>query len=185
MKKTLRSIASLAVAAALLAGCSSTTELPTPEKICAVAKSVGTAAGLVASKASMEDSQRALVREIVADVQKCVPATNQTFSAAWTPIAKEKTAKLTEAKKLTEAQASLVMSAFSVAVDGIDYLFAIKYPAAKTSADLVNTAAIGFCEGFLSTFSASSTATAAVAMSAKPEYDEAAYKWLSKKHAAK
>lgn len=176
MKKTGKLIAAVAAATAIFAGCASSS-VPTVEQMAVAAKSVGAAAGLVANAVKIEAGQRATVREIVADVQKCVPATNQTFAAAWTPIATEKTAKLVEVKKLTDAQANVVLAAFGAAVDGIDYLFSVKYPAAKTQAELVNAAASSFCEGFLATFKADDAAVAA----APVEYDTEAYKWLVEK----
>lgn len=182
MKKTRRAILAMLAATAVLAGCVDNNELPTPDQMASAAKAVGSAAGLVANASKIEASQRDLVREIVAEAQKCVPVANQTFAQAWTPIAAEKTAKLVAAKKLTDAQAVLVQSAFAVAIDGVDYIFTVRYPAAKTQLDLLNAAATGFCEGFLAAFPASATPMAA---SAKPGYDVAAYDWLVAKQKAK
>lgn len=185
IKKTRRTVLAMLAAAAVFAGCTTQTELPSPEQIASAAKTVGVAAGMVANASKIEASQRDVVREIVAEAQKCVPATNQTFAQAWTPIATEKTAKLVADKKITDAQAVLIQSAFAVAVDGVDYIFTVRYPAAKTQLDLVNSAAIGFCEGFLSSFKASATTVAATAAAAKPGYDVAAYDWLAAKQKAK
>lgn len=185
MKKTRRSLLAMLAAAAVFAGCTSNSELPTPSQMASAAKAVGAAAGMVANASKIEASQRDVVREIIAEAQKCVPATNQTFAQAWTPIAAEKTAKLVTDKKLTDAQAVLVQSAFAVAVDGVDYIFNVRYPDAKTRLDLLNSAATGFCEGFLSTFKASSTPVAASPDAAKPGYDVGAYDWLVAKQKAK
>lgn len=180
MKKVNRIALSMLTAAALLAGCSTDMQIPTVDQISSASKAVGTAAGMVANSSKIEPAHRDVIREIVAEAQKCVPATNQTFAQAWTPIALEKTAKLTSAKKLTQAQADVVIAAFTVVVDGIDYLFSVKYPAAKAQLELVSAAADSFCTGFMSTFSGAAVLMAAPA---KPAYDEAAYKWLSAKHA--
>lgn len=170
-------IACIAAVAALLTGCKS---VPTPEQAELMSKMIGVSAAAVANAVDIDNVARAEVAKIVAEVKDVVPSTNETFSSAWTPVATEHVQKLVDAKKITDAQATMIVLAFDVAMKGADYIFDVRYPEARQYANVVEAAAHGFCDGFLSTFNTSD------AMSATPvsnKMDDDAYIWL--KHRCK
>ena len=161
-----------AAVAALLVGCDP--KLPTASEMETTAKAIGVAAGFVANQTKLDAGSKAAVVEVMTKVAEVVPASNQTFEEAWTPVAKEVVAKLVADGKLKEGQDVLVLAAFNVATKGLDYTFNVRYPKAKEVTELVNAAVRGFTTGFLTTFNTS-------AMKAAPaEMDKEAYEYLTK-----
>lgn len=113
------------------------------------------------------------------EVENVVPGTNETFSSAWTPIAKDHVQKLVDAKKIDAAQANMIVLAFDVVMKGADYIFDVKYPEARQYANLIEAAAHGFCGGFLSKFKpANALAASSTAPQKSEKMDEDAYAWL-------
>ena len=171
MKKILMVV--LAAASIVFAGCDKT--LPSPEKMESVSRSIGVAAGYVASQTKLDAEVKAAVAEIMGEVSKAAPAKGQTFEDAWTPVAKDITTKLIADGKLKEGQDVFVLAAFSIATKALDYEFTVRYPKARDVADLIAAAVRGFTGGFLSTFNVGD------AMKAAPvEMDKAAYEYLTK-----
>lgn len=167
-------ITCIAVVAALLSGCKTT---PTPEQVKTTSTLIGVSAAAVANAVEIDNVARAEVVKIVTEVRDVVPGTNETFSSAWTPVAKTHVQKLVDAKKLDDTQASMVVLAFDVAMKGADYIFNVRYPEARQYANLVEAAAHGFCDGFLSTFK-TTNALAAPHTASEKKMDECAYIWL-------
>lgn len=163
----------VAATMAVLVGCKT---VPSPEKLEVTANAVGIAAAMVANQTKIDDASRATIIEIITEVDKCVPATNQTFEAAWTPIAQEHVAKLLEEGKIDAGQAKLILGAFDVAVKGVDYLIAVKYPAVAKYGNLLEAATHGFCKGFLTYFK---PVNGVVSASSEVEYDVEAYEYLN------
>lgn len=147
MKKLI--VGAIASMMAVATGCKS---VPTDSQMFTTAYAVGAAAGLVADMTKIDDTSRNAIIDIMNEVESCVPETNQTFTAAWTPIAERHIAKLIEEGKLDLGQGILVAKTFNVAVNGIDYLFEVRFPKAKQYQDIVSAATHGFCGGFLATF---------------------------------
>lgn len=147
MKKMI-GIACLAACAAFT-GCKS---IPTMENMYAMSYTIGAAAGMVANETGIDEDARDAVVGIVGVVSRCTPETNQTFEAAWTPIAQEHADRLVADGKIDAAQSALVMSAFSLVVKGIDYIFDVRYPKARQYRELVAAAVDGFSNGFLIVF---------------------------------
>lgn len=172
MKKTLLVI--MAALMAVFTGCKK--ELPTPEKFETITQSIGTAAGYVANQTKINDKSRNAVITIIGEVSNVTPKENQSFEDAWTPVAKEVVAKLIADKKIDEGSSALVLATFNVACKGLDYIFNIRYPKAKTYTELVNAAVRGFTGGFLTTFKPVNTALAA----APANMDKEAYEYLTK-----
>ena len=142
-----------AVACAIFTGCKS---LPTAEGMYSTTYAIGAAAGMVANQTvpdcCSDDNTRNTVIEIINIVSTCIPETNQTFASAWTPIAQEHVDQLIADGKLDQTQGTLVMTAFSLVVKGVDYVFEVRYPKAKEYKELVVSAINGFSCGFLTTF---------------------------------
>lgn len=175
MKKVSKFVASLALALGFgTVGCKS---LPTSDTMYSTANAIGVATGMVANGTEIDDASRNAVCDIVTEVAKCVPNTNETFSAAWTPIAKEHTGKLIAEGKISTTQGVFVMKAFSIAVSGIDYIFEVRYPTAKQYKELVSSAVNGFTDGFLTVFKPVDGATS---RSRAVMFDIEAYEWLKK-----
>lgn len=150
MNKVSKFVAAIALALGFgTVGCKS---LPTSESMYTTTHAIGVATGMVANGTEIDDASRNAVCDIVNEVAKCIPDTNETFSAAWTPIAKEHTDKLIAEGKLSTTQGVLVMQAFSIAVSGIDYVFEVRYPNAKQYKELVSASVNGFTDGFLTVF---------------------------------
>lgn len=170
MNKTIASM--LTALAVTIVGCK---QVPTPESLEATSKAVGVAAAMVANKTSIDDASRNAVIDIMNEVETCIPETNQTFEAAWTPIAERHVKKLLDDGKITEAQQKLILGAFSVAIKGIDYIVTVRYPKVHEYQELVEAASHGFCDGFLSTFKPANTVSA---NATKIEPDKEAYEYL-------
>lgn len=182
MNNLFKSVAVFCAACAMVVGCDFIKTLPTDEQMTNAAKAIGTAAGLVANAVDIDATARVVVVDIVSKVESSVPETNQTFAAAWTPIAQQHVAKLVEDKKLDAAQGQLVVMAFTTAVDGIDYVFDVRYPEAKQHKNLVSAATHGFCTGFLSAFKKdTSTMMSAAPVASQSRYDAKAYEWLKER----
>lgn len=139
--------ATVAIASAVI-GCAT---IPTIDKMFNISRAIGYSAGLVANEIKMDAKVRNNVIDIWTKVSVCIPETNQTFAAAWTPIAQKHTDELVKKGKIDASQATLIMLGFKAAVAGLDYVF-IRYPEAKLYKDLTVAAVDGFNEGFLATF---------------------------------
>lgn len=172
MYKTL--IAVGAIAATVLTGCKNT---PTPEVMYKTANAIGVSAGMVANASNIPDDTRTVVVDIVKEVDKCIPRTNQTFEAAWTPVAEAHVEKLVADGKLTNYNKDLVLKTFNIAVCGIDYIFDVRYPEARQYQDVVESAVHGFTEGFLVVFKSTTTLSA----TPKEEFDSQAFEYLKTK----
>lgn len=161
-----------AVAITVCAGCKS---LPTVEVMKATATSIGYAAGLVVNETKIDDKVRNTIVDIMNAVARVVPQNGQTFEETWTPVAKDVVAKLTASGKIDEGVGEIALTAFGVAVKGVDYIFTVRYPNAREYEELVAAAVSGFTEGFLGVFK---PVNGEEAKSANAKPDEAAYKWL-------
>lgn len=156
----------------MFTGCKS---LPTAEVMEKTAYSIGIAAGLIANETKIDDKARNTVVDIVNEVSRVVPKEGQSFEDAWTPVAKEIVAKLIADGKIDQGVGTIVLTAFSVAVKGIDYIFDVRYPKARAYEELVSAAVKGFTEGFLTVFKPVDKAKG-VDLSGKADKD--ALKWL-------
>jgi len=153
-------------------GCKS---VPTTDTMYRTSYAVGVTTGMIANETKIDDASRNAICDVLNIVSSCVPETNQTFEAAWMPIAKAHIAKLVEDGKLDAAQARMVETTFSLIVQGIDYLFEYRFPKAKAYKEVVIAAIDGFTGGFLTVFKpANDTLSSARTV----EFDAQAYQWL-------
>ena len=158
---------------AFMVGCDK--DLPSPEKINAVATTIGRTAGYACELAKTKTEVKDAIVKVIDVVSIVVPTNGQTFAEAWTPMIDVELAKLVDAGKLDATGAKVAKIALGVACDGIDYVF-VKYPKAKDVKELVSAATSGFVGGF------KSVVTLAVSAE-KPEIDEEAYKYLRARRA--
>ena len=172
MKKMVVGAIALAMAA-FMVGCDK--DLPSPEKINAVATTIGRTAGYACELAKTKTAVKEGIIQVLDVVSKVVPAEGQPCPEDWTPVIAEELQKLVAAEKLDEAGAKVAKMALGVACDGIDYVF-VKYPKAKDVKDLVSAATSGFVAGFKSVVTLATGAE-------KPEIDEEAYKYLKSRMA--
>lgn len=170
----------LTIAAAIMAVCVGCKSVPTDGQMYTASYAIGVSAGLVANMTKIDDASRNAVIEIMNKVDSCIPATNETFSAAWTPIAAEHIAKLVEEGKIDAGQGILIAKTFEVAVNGIDYLFNVRFPKARQYQELVEAATHGFCGGFLTVFK-SANSSMGFSSSSSATYDVEAYDYLKAK----
>lgn len=136
----------------VLTGCKN---IPTPEKMEAVATSAGFTTGVVVKNFVTSPETIETITNLIVLTSVCTPTNGQTFADAWTPIA-ENYLKVLEAKgKITKDQGILIKEAFVLVTTGIDYLFDTVYPNARKYEELVSAAIHGFDNGFLKNFSES------------------------------
>lgn len=175
MKKFSKLFAVLALALGIcMVGC---TSLPTNDTMYSTTCAIGVATGMVTNGTKIDDASRNAICDIMNEVSQCIPETNQTFSAAWTPIANAHTDKLIADGKLTAEQGVLVMKAFDLVVSGIDYIFEVRFQKAKQYKGLVSAAVDGFTDGFLSVFK---PVNGELASGRSVTFDADAYEWLTK-----
>ena len=171
----------LVVAAALMAAFVGCKSIPSDGQMYNSSYTVGVSTGLIANMTKIDDVSRSAVVDIIDEVDSCIPATNETFSAAWTPIAEKHIAKLIEDGKIDAGQGILIAKTFDVVVTGIDYLFNVRYPKARQYQELVESAAHGFSDGFLTVFKPTNTSCGFSAAPSNITYDVEAYNYLKAK----
>jgi outer membrane murein-binding lipoprotein Lpp len=167
-------IGAVALATAVfMVGCDK--DLPSPEKINAVATTIGRTAGYACELAKTKTAVKDGIIQVLDVISTVVPREGEIFAQAWTPVITEELQKLVAAGKLDEAGAKVAKMALSVACDGIDYVF-IKYPKAKDVKELVSATTTGFVTGFKSVVTVAAGAE-------KPAIDEEAYKYIKSRMA--
>lgn len=181
MKKIMLNLCAVICTAAVMTvaieattGCKS---VPTNDTMYTTSYAIGIAAGLITNETKIDDASRNAVCEIMGIVRYCVPETNETFMVAWMTKATDHVTQLIEAGKLTAAQGKMVLTAFSLACQGLDYIFEVRYPSAKVYKDLVVAAIDGFCDGFLTVFKPVNVSETRSSCTAQ-YYDAEAYNWL-------
>ncbi len=156
-------------AAMFLTGCD---KLPSAEKVETVSKSIGIAAAYACELGKIDDNAKKVILEVLDIVDEVVPATNQTFVEAWTPVINEVVDKYVADGKIDEGVAAIVKTVLGAAASGLDYIFEYRYPKAKEYKELVSAAVKGFTTGFTSVIKAGTKAI--------PEYDLEAYEYFKK-----
>jgi hypothetical protein len=170
--KTMVAVALVGLCA--ITGCKS---LPTVDKIESVSRLAGTSAAMVVNMTKIDEQSKAVIIEIMDKVELAVPQTNQTFTEVWTPIAKEYVAKMVADGKIDEGQGQLILSGFTIACNGIDYVFDVRYPKARQYKELVEAAVHGFIAGYKSVSPSVSLKSGGKA----PDYDKEVYNYLKVK----
>lgn len=170
--KTMMVGAVAVVMAFFIAGCDHPL---TPEKIEAVATTIGRTAGYACELSKTKTAVREAIAKVLDVIATVVPTENQTFSEAWTPVIAKDLQKLVDAGKLDSEGAKVAKLALGVACDGIDYVF-VKYPKAKEVKELMSATTIGFINGYKSVVNLAAGATMS-------EIDKEAYEYLKAKMA--
>ena len=177
MKRIIIGLAALAV----LAGCT-----PSEEQVNKTATAIGYAAGLVANQTKIDDSARNILIEVLGDVRSCVPAKEQSFEDAWTPVIKSRVTEFVEAGKLDAATGNLVTTVAIMAAKAVDYMFDVRFPKAKQYEELVRAGVSGALDGFLVVFKpvncdeCSDCEDCEIRTRVKKDYDKDAYEWFKK-----
>lgn len=162
----------LALVAMIVAGCKS---VPSVDEMYARSYAVGYAAGTVANRLDVSARTRRAVSEVLNVVTECVPGTNQTFEAAWTPVAQSHVDRMVAEGRLSREEGMVALAAFGMAARGLDFLFEVRFRKARECMDLVVAAVDGSTAGFLTVFrSADDRASALESF----RLDEDAYRWL-------
>ena len=171
MKKII--ILAIAGLCTVFTGCD---KVPSVDTMKSVSTSVGVAAATVANMTKIDDASRNAICEIMNRVRECIPAEGQTFTDCWVPVAKAYVKELKDAGKISAIQATVIEGGVSIACKGIDYVFEKKYPKAKDVKELVDAAANGFIDGFLTVFKPANDN--AKVEKAKASMDKDAYDYL-------
>jgi len=159
---------------ALFIGCEK--DLPSVEKMYTLTKTAGITAGYVANMTKISDKDRIVVIDVFNKVTECIPTAGQTFTDAWTPVAKKYIQELIDAGKIDATQGTLIEGVLSIATKAIDYVVFKKCPKVGEHVELVEAAAKGFTEGFLSVF----TPPNSKAVSNSAEINKELYDYLTK-----
>lgn len=150
MKKLIMTL----VAAATMCMFTGCDDVPSKEVVSAASYALGTSSGLVVKLLNIDDATRSAIASVIAVVSEVVPAENQTFEEAWSPVAEKYIAEFLDSdkcpeilKKNKEATQKLLNKAVEAAFKGLDRLFE-KYPKWKQYPDVVIAAVNGFVNGF-------------------------------------
>jgi len=125
MKKLAISAIAAVLSAVVLIGCKTT---PSTEVLYATSYSIGVSAALVLDQTKLDDNARNTIIDIVGKIDESVPQTNVTFYAAWMNIAATHVEKLIESGKIDKSQGTIIMTAFSAAVQTLDYIVYKRFP---------------------------------------------------------
>ena len=130
-------------------GCKS---VPTPEGMAATSYAIGVATAKVMNMSDISNKTRNGVIDILNNGKGIAPKAGQTIIETWSEFAKEYVMTKAAAGEFTEIEGQLILKAFEVVVNGIDYLVKIRYPQIAQYGDLTVTAIRGFTDGFLTYF---------------------------------
>lgn len=128
------------------------TTIPDVDKMYKASKATGVATGLIANMTDIDTTVRNTIIDIMNNAVTCIPETNQTFYAAWMPIAQKHTQRLIDEKKIDSGEGEIIIATFTVVTKGIDYMFDVKYPKAREYQNITEAAVHGFSDGFLVVF---------------------------------
>lgn len=149
--------------------------IPTVEKMDTTARSVGTAAALVANMTKIDTESRIVVVDILSRVQSHTLGVGDTFTDSWLPIAEEHIESLISSGKLNEFKGKCIKTVVKLVFKGLDYLIDKRYPLARQYTDLISTAVTGFCDSFIKHFN---TTTLFSSVEQVPDADDEAYEYL-------
>lgn len=136
----------IGVAGVGIEGC---TTIPTIDTIKSGGIAVGKAAGFVVKNIEIDENGKRTIAYILKKAQFCIPTGDETFEGKWGAIAKEHIGILVSRGDIDEKKGELLYSAFVIILKGVEYLFAVRYPAAKAYTDLAVNGIAGFVEGFI------------------------------------
>ena len=176
-KKTLTVLAGIAgVASALVfSGCKT---VPTADQMAKLGRASGyTAAFVLNTQVKVDDTTRNAIVDIMGQVEKSIPDTNQTFVAVWTPIAKAYLDEFKDksGKPLSDAAKNVILTNFGYVVGLLDTY--VDKKGIREYKDLTETFVHSFCDTFLTNFKPVNTVSASLK---KEELDEFTYSTMMK-----
>lgn len=148
MKKIILSIIFLITVFSFV-GCKS---VPSDAKVYTVSYAVGAASAKVVDKTNINEKTTKAIIKTLNNVQICVPATNETFTAKWMPIVSTNSKNMVTAGELTQLEAAIIEKTFIVICNGLDYIIEKRYPDVNVYENLMSSAIYGFSTGFLTYF---------------------------------
>ncbi len=154
----------------MFTGCKS---VPTTDQMNTLGKASGyTAAFVLNTQVKVDDTTRNAIVDIMGQVEKSIPDTNQTFVVVWTPIAKTylDEFKTKSGKSLPEAAKNVILTNFSYVVGLLDTY--VDKKGIREYKDLTETFVHSFCDSFLTNFKPVNTVSATLK---KEELDEFTY----------
>jgi hypothetical protein len=175
MKKSLI-IGTIALATALT-GCKTTTP-PSVESVVKLGTAVGyTTAYVLNTKANIDANTRATILDVVTKLNSVVPNTNETFSAKWTPIAKEALDAYRDnsGNAIPEPTKALTLDVFGYVASVLD--FYVDKKGYRQYKDIVSVWSNSFCDSFLAAFGKSE---AFAASRKNEEFDREIYEEILK-----
>ncbi len=146
------------------------------EKTTTISTVIGKTAGYACELSKTKTAVREEISKILDITAKIVPAKDQTFVVAWSPVIDVEVTKLS----LGESETALVKTALKIACEGLDYVF-VKYPTIKDKQELVNAAVNGFISGYKSVCSDAMKASVLGADGLPSDIDHDAYVYFRTK----
>lgn len=148
MKKLLSTI--MLASAVVLAGCN---KEPTVEQMTELGTASGyTAAYVLDKQVKVEAEVRNGIIDVMNEVQKFIPQTNETYTAAWTPVVKSflDTLKDKDGKPLPEATKEYILKDFGYVTSLLDQW--IDKKGIRTEKNLTDAFVNAFFDSFLTNF---------------------------------
>lgn len=166
--------------ALVFTGCKS---IPTPAEIETASYAIGVSTAMVCNMTKISDRDRQVMIDIVGEIRYCCPTSGQSIVESWTVITSNHVVNLINEKKITEAEAKVILDVFDTVLVTADYMVRTRWSVIGERVDLAVSATSGFCNGFLTVFKptdkvAFSVSTTSVESSIRVKYDEEAYNYL-------
>lgn len=166
--------------ALVFTGCKS---IPTPAEIETASYAIGVSTAMVCNMTKISDRDRQVIIDIVGEIKYCCPTSGQSLVESWTVITSNHVVDLIKEKKITEAEAKVILDVFDTVLVTADYMVRTRWSVIGERIDLAVSATSGFCNGFLTVFKptdqvAFSVSTTSVESSIRVKYDEEAYNYL-------
>lgn len=184
MKKLI--LSTIMSVALVFTGCKS---IPTPAEIETASYTIGISTAMVCNMTKISDKDRQVMIDIVGEIRYCCPTSGHSLVESWTVIASNHVVDLVKEKKITEAEAKVILDVFDTVLVTADYMVRTRWPVISERIDLAVSATSGFCNGFLAVFKPTNQVTFSVSttnnnQNVRVKYDEEAYNYLmsKKKH---
>ena len=175
MKKLI--LSTIMSVALVFTGCKS---IPTPAEIETASYTIGISTAMVCNMTKIGDKDRQVMIDIVGEIRYCCPTSGHSLVESWTVIASNHVVDLVKEKKITEAEAKVILDVFDTVLVTADYMVRTRWPIISERIDLATS---GFCNGFLAVFKPTnqatfSTSVKSVTPDVRVKYDEETYNYL-------
>ena len=178
MKKLI--LSTIMSVALVFTGCKS---IPTPAEIETASYAIGVSTAMVCNMTKISDRDRQIMIDIVGEIRYCCPTSGHSLVESWTVIASNHVVDLVKEKKITEAEAKVILDVFDTVLVTADYMVRTLWAIIGERFDLSVSATSGFCNGFLAVFKPANQATFSVSttnnnQNVRVKYDEETYNYL-------